>query len=73
MLVVILVLYLNDTYKPWLRLGSILFCTFMALNVCQADSKVQHQNQKNHISIAVGKSSTTETPDRAYANLGRPF
>ena len=24
--------------------GSILFCTFIALNLCQADSKAQHQN-----------------------------
>ena len=45
---------------------SILFCTFMTLNLCQADSKVQHQNpiKKNHLSIAVAKSSTTEMPDK---------
>ena len=54
--------------------GSIQFCTFMALNFCQADIKAQHQksNFKNHLSIAVAKSSTTERPDRVYAKLGMP-
>ena len=45
------------------------------LNLCQADSKAQHQNpiKNNHYSIAVDKSNTTETADRVYANLGKPF
>ena len=48
---------------------SILFCTFIALNLCKADSKAQHQKSslRNRLSIAVAKSSTTETPDRVYA------
>ena len=28
---------------------------------------------KNHLSIAVAKSSPTETPNRVYAKLGMPF
>ena len=53
---------------------SILFCTFIALNLCKADSKAQHQKSslRNHLSIAVAKSSTTETPDRVYAKEGMP-
>ena len=53
---------------------SILFCTFIALNLCKADSKVQHQKSslRNHLSIAVAKSSTTEMPDRVYAKEGMP-
>ena len=53
---------------------SILFCTFIALNLCKADSKAQHQKSslRNHLSIAVAKSSTTETPDRVYAKVGMP-
>ena len=53
---------------------SILFCTFIALNLCKADSKAQHQKSslRNHLSIAVAKSSTTETPDRVYAKEGTP-
>ena len=55
-----------------LTLNSILFCTFIALNLCKADSKAQHQKSslRNHLSIAVAKSSTTETPDRVYAKVG---
>ena len=64
----------------WLTLSeatlfySILFCTFIALNLCKADSKAQHQKSslRNHLSIAVAKSSTTETPDRVYAKVGMP-
>ena len=59
----------------WLVLFySILFCTFIALNLCKADSKAQHQKSslRNHLSIAVAKSSTTETPDRVYAKVGMP-
>ena len=57
-----------------LRDDSILFCTFIALNLCKADSKAQHQKSslRNHLSIAVAKSSTTETPDRVYAKEGIP-
>ena len=53
---------------------SILFCTFIALNLCKADSKAQHQKSslRNHLSIAVAKSSTTEMPDRVYAKVGMP-
>ena len=53
---------------------SILFYTFIALNLCKADSKAQHQKSslRNHLSIAVAKSSTTETPDRVYAKVGMP-
>ena len=53
---------------------SILFCTFIVLNLCKADSKAQHQKSslRNHLSIAVAKSSTTETPDRVYAKVGMP-
>ena len=44
------------------------------LNLCKADSKAQHQKSslRNHLSIAVAKSSTTETPDRVYAKVGMP-
>ena len=47
----------------------------MAFNLCQADSKAEHQNptQKNQLSIPVAKSSTTEAPDIVYAKLGMPF
>ena len=47
----------------------------MALNLCQVDSKEQHHNSglKNHHSIAVDKSNTTEMPNRMYAKLGMPF
>ena len=53
---------------------SILFCTFIALNLCKADSKAQHQKSslRNRLSIAIAKSSTTETPDRVYAKVGMP-
>ena len=58
----------------YLYFNSILFCTFIALNLCKADSKAQHQKSslRNHLSIAVAKSSTTETPDRVYAKEGMP-
>ena len=66
-------------HKLWMFRGwvfvtfySILFCTFIALNLCKADSKAQHQKSRNHLSIAVAKSSTTETPDRVYAKVGMP-
>ena len=53
---------------------SIIFCTFIALNLCQEDSKVQHQNPiKKHLSIAIAKSSTNMMPDRVYARLGIHF
>ena len=54
---------------------SILFYTFMVFDLCQTDSKVQHQNpnKKNHHSTDIAKSITTETPDRVYAKLGMPF
>ena len=52
-------------------LNFILFCRFMMLNLCQADSKVQHQNCKNHHSIAIAKSNTTEMPDVGNAFLKR--
>ena len=52
---------------------SIVFCTFMVLNLCQADSE-QHQSPiKNHLPITVAKSSTTEMPVRGFAKLGMPF
>ena len=54
-------------------LFNILFFTFMALNLCQADSKTPKSNLKNHHSIAVGKSSIIEALDRVYAKLGMPF
>ena len=37
----------QGNYRP----DSILFCTFMVLNLCQADSKVQHQNPIQKIII----------------------
>ena len=45
------------------------------LNLCQADSEMQHQNpiKTNHHSIAVAKSSTTEKPNRVFAKLGMHF
>ena len=54
---------------------SILLCTFIVLNLCQTDSKAQHQNPINKIiiSIAVAKSNTTETPGRVYVNSGKHF
>ena len=54
---------------------SILFFTFMAHNLCHADSKAQHQNpiQNNYPSIVTAKSSTMETSDRVYGKLGMPF
>ena len=57
------------------NMDSILFCTFIALNLCQAYSKAQHQNpiKENHLSIAVAKSSTTDTPGGAYVKLGTFF
>ena len=47
----------------------------MVLDLCQAESKVQHQNpiKTNHLSIAVARSSTMEMPDRVYAKLGMPY
>ena len=52
----------------------ILFCTFIALNLCQADSKHSTKIQfKNHLSIAIAKSSTTEIAERVHAKLGMPF
>ena len=46
----------------------ILFCTFIVLNLCKADSKGQHQNPIliKHHSIAVVKFNTTETLVRVY-------
>ena len=69
-------LYLQHFSTPHasILVYSILFCTFIALNLCKADSKAQHQKSslRNHLSIAVAKSSTTETPDRVYAKVGMP-
>ena len=57
-----------------IQFNSILFCTFIVLNLCQADFKAQHQNPiKNHHSIAIAKSNIMEMPDRGYTKLGKPF
>ena len=66
-------LHQTSQIHPW---KVVLFCKkFMGLNLCQADSWVQHHNpnSKNHLSIAIAKSTTPETPDRVYAKLGMPF
>ena len=56
-------------------MATILFWTFIALNLCQKDSKVQDQNPvlKNHHSIAVDKSNTMGTLNRVYAKVGNAF
>ena len=43
------------TIPTFILFYSILFCTFIALNLCKADSKAQHQKSslRNHLSIAV--------------------
>ena len=54
---------------------SILLYTFMARNLCQTDSKAQHQNPISKIiyPIAIAKSTSMETLDRVYAMLGMPL
>ena len=54
---------------------SILFCAFMMLGLCliSARRNTKIQFKKNHLSIAVAKSSTAETPDRVYTKLGMPL
>ena len=54
---------------------TLFIITFIAFNLCQADSKARHQSpifKKNH-SIAVAKSNTTEMPNRVSAKSEKPF
>ena len=50
-----------------------MLVAMLAVSVRQTlrcNSRIQF---KTHHSIAVAKSSTTKTPDRLYAKVGKPF